>query len=462
MPISSSVSDPKVAWAPIVAPGFLRWFELTFSPENRPVNMLQARGASLHTLNKRSRALRKMRSSGVMPHAMQRTPPRAIPPSGPRALAVLCDLREENWPSMDLVADKLLLNLSSNHAMTLRATRVCPPMKVRFGQLSVLSKHRLALNADRLLNRMLDYPNHVSKLASDYELFHICDHSYAQLAHSLPQGTVGIFCHDLDTFRCLLDPRAEPRSQLFKAMARRVLGGLQKASLVFHSTSTVRNQIERYGLMDTARLVHAPYGIAEEFCVSDDEESSATTLDILRQLDGAPFLLHVGSCIPRKRVDVLLEVFAGVRRLRSDLRLVQVGGEWSAQQRAIILRHDLHASAVQLPRMSQRQIAELYRRAALVLMPSEAEGFGLPVVEALACGSVVVTSDIPVFREVGGSAVVYCPMGEVGQWVEGIDRLLTNPALAPELEARLAWTQQFSWAEHARRIAVAYRDHLCV
>jgi glycosyltransferase involved in cell wall biosynthesis len=395
-----------------------------------------------------------------MPYVDQLEERDAIQPGGQKELAILCDLREENWPSMDLVADKLFLNLSSNHAATFRATRVCPPMKVRLGRLAPTSRRRLAFNADRLLNRMLDYPGYARKIASDYDLFHICDHSYAQLAHALPQGRVGAFCHDLDTFRCLLEPQAEPRSQLFKMMARRVLSGLEAAALVFHSTSTVRNQIERYGLIDTTRLVHAPYGIAEEFFAADREELSDTTLGVLRSMDGAPFLLHVGSCIPRKRIDVLLEVFAEVRRLRPELRLVQVGGEWSVQQRAQLDRYDLHTSVLQLARMSQAPIAELYRRAALVLMPSEAEGFGLPVVEALACGSVVIASDIPVFREVGGSAAVYCPTGQIGAWVDSIARLLTSSALAPALDVRLRWTQQFSWSEHTRRIATAYRDRI--
>jgi len=385
----------------------------------------------------------------------------AAPTSDPKDLALLCDFREENWPSMDLVADKLLINLSSNHSTTLRATRVCPPMRIRFGRLAMGSRHRIALNADRVINRMIDYPRYVGSIASKYDLFHICDHSYAQLAHALPGRSVGIFCHDLDTFRCLLEPQAERRSQLFKAMARRILSGLKAAALVFHSTSTVRDQIERHGLIDSDRLVHAPYGIAEEFFAGGSEELSDTTSTVLNWVDGAPFLLHVGSCIPRKRIDVLLDVLAGVRGLRSDLRLVQVGGEWSPEQRAQIRRHNLHSAILQLPRMSQARIAELYRRAALVLMPSEAEGFGLPVVEALACGSVVVASDIPVFREVGGAAAVYCPMGEVGSWIDSIDRLMTNSALAPTFGARVAWTQQFSWSAHARRIAEAYRDRLC-
>jgi glycosyltransferase involved in cell wall biosynthesis len=111
---------------------------------------------------------------------------------------------------------------------------------------------------------------------------------------------------------------------------------------------------------------------------------------------------------------------------------------------------------MQVRGLSRTEIAELYRGAAAVLQTSEAEGFGLPVVEGLACGAVVVASDIPVLREVGGEAVVYCPVGDVGRWVEVVRGILSGGAV-PALETRLARAAKFSWAEHARVVAGAYR-----
>jgi glycosyltransferase involved in cell wall biosynthesis len=372
-------------------------------------------------------------------------------------LGVICDLSEENWPSMDLVAEKLLENLGAYHP-ELSAECIRAPFRVRFGGIPVIGKRRHAFNADRLLNRMHDYPRFLQNKARDFELFHVCDHSYANLIHRLPAERVGVFCHDLDTFRCLLAPEVDPRPRWFKAMARRVLDGLQKAAVVFHTTSTVRTEIERHDLVDAARLVQAPYGIAREFSPNPDPAHDSVADGSLRPLAGAPYLLHVGSCIPRKRVNVLLDVFAEARRKRPGLHLIQVGGEWSDEHRRQIAGHDIKTAVHQLPRTGQAEIAALYRRAALVLMPSQAEGFGLPVVEALSSGAIVVASEIPVFREVGGDAVVYCPVADVTAWSEKIGRLLADPTSAPPLEARLAWASQFSWAEHARRIAAAYHQ----
>src|SRR5439155_21990059 len=112
----------------------------------------------------------------------------------------------------------------------------------------------------------------------------------------------------------------------------------------------------------------------------------------------------------------------------------------------------------QMPRQERPVIADLYRRAAAVLMPSESEGFGLPVAEALACGAPVIASDISVLREVGGDAAIYCPLADVPTWIARIRDLLHGANPAPTLQARLAQARKYSWRSHAQIIAQAYRN----
>jgi glycosyltransferase involved in cell wall biosynthesis len=170
----------------------------------------------------------------------------------------------------------------------------------------------------------------------------------------------------------------------------------------------------------------------------------------------AAFLLHVGSCIPRKRIDVLLNVFAEIRSTHSSLRLLQIGGIWTAQQRAQIDRLGIKSAVTQLFHQDRDIVAALYHKASLVLLPSEAEGFGLPIIEALACGAIVVASDIPTVREVGGLAVTYCPAGDIVAWVHTIQRLLERPEEAPDRSARLARSEHYTWAAHTETILQAY------
>jgi glycosyltransferase involved in cell wall biosynthesis len=369
-------------------------------------------------------------------------------------LAVLTDFPDEAWPSMDLCGEMLLAHLPRDGPLAVEAARLCPPFRRLATRLPAIGRRHAALNADRLLNRFVHFPSYAGRLAGRSDLFHIADHTYAQLAHVLPAGRAGVYCHDLDAFRCLLDPARDPRPRWFRALARRVRTGLEKAAVVFHNSASVGQQIVQSGLVPRDRLVSAPLGVAPEFVPCPSQPSVEARW--LASLDGRPYVAHVGSCIPRKRVDVLLDVVSAIRAKVPDLRLVKVGGEWSADNRERIARLGLADAITHISGLARAELAEVYRRSAVVVIPSEAEGFGLPMIEALACGAAVVASDIPALREAGGPAAVYMPVGDVGAWAEAVAKVLTDPAAAPPRAGRQAWASRFSWAAHAETIARAY------
>jgi len=356
---------------------------------------------------------------------------------------------------MDLCAEMLCRHLEADHPSAVRASRICPKFRRRASALPMIGKQKGARNLDRLLNRFWYYPRYLRRHAGAFDFFHVCDHSYSQLVHELPSQHTGVFCHDQDAFRCLLEPSLEPRPRWLRCMARRVLDGLRKAAIVFHGSRLIRQQMEKYGLIDPDRFVYAPYGIAPEFTpeVRDAEPEDVA----LAGLDNRPFLLHVGSCIPRKRIDLLLDVFAQVHTRHPDLLLVQVGGTWTEAQRRQINRLRIASSVHQLRGLTRESLACLYRKARVLLQPSEAEGFGLPVLEGLACGAVVVATDLPVLREVGAEAAVYCPLANISAWTDTVCRLLERPSTAPALSARLSHAKRYSWSAHARIILSAYQ-----
>jgi glycosyltransferase involved in cell wall biosynthesis len=180
---------------------------------------------------------------------------------------------------------------------------------------------------------------------------------------------------------------------------------------------------------------------------------------------GTVELLHVGSAIARKRLDVLLKVVAALRETNPHVRLVQLGGPLTASQRALANRLGLTGHLVVLPFVAPRVLAAAYRRAALLLQTSDREGFGLPVAEALSCGTPVVASDVPALREVGGSATTYCPIGDVERWRAVTSALLKERASSPERWRRrqadgLAWARKFDWRAHAYATLEVYRELL--
>src|SRR5712671_5615433 len=181
-------------------------------------------------------------------HLAENTAETALsPPVSPRTrleaprIALVTDLREEGWASMDLVGLMLEQGLTA-FSGSIDVTRLCPPMRRRFtGSTGSSSKH--LFNADRVLNRFWDYPRWLRTQLAKFDLFHVMDHSYAQLVHELPPSRTVVTCHDLDAFRCVLDPPQERRPLAIRAMANRTLKGLQKAAWVTCDSASTRDAL---------------------------------------------------------------------------------------------------------------------------------------------------------------------------------------------------------------------------
>ena len=393
----------------------------------------------------------------------------------PIRVAVVCDYLEERWPSMDLVAEMVLEHLAARPPGEVLARRIRPEWTPRVARVPGLGAGGAARNADRVLNRYVDYPSYLRKAvkADDRELFHLVDHSYSQLVPALPGGRSVVTCHDLDTFRCLLDPAAEPRPRWFRALARKTLSGLQSAAAVACDSEATRSAILRHGLIPEDRLRVVYLAVHPECSPEPSEEFDRLASGLLGPADpdGPPVILHVGSNIPRKRADVLLKVFAGIRRARPGARLVKVGARFEGELHALAESLGVLGSVTTIPYFDPKisseraTLAAVYRRASLALQTSDAEGFGLPVAEAQACGVPVLASDLPVLREVGGPSAVSRPVGEVSSWVEAALDLLDEPHRRPDAhrlrrDEGVARALLFSWPTHVEILMQMYRDVL--
>jgi glycosyltransferase involved in cell wall biosynthesis len=364
---------------------------------------------------------------------------------------------------MDLVGDMLCGRLNQDCAGDVAATRLMPALRRRLTRIPLLPG-KLAHNADRLMNRFVDYPAWLHARAGDYDVFHVVDHSYSQLIRVLPRGRAIVTCHDLDTFRCLLEPQMEKRPRWFCAMVRRILDGFLQAAHVIAVSGATREELIRRSLFPPERITVVQNGVHPSCSSLPDPAADAAAAQLLPPDGGALWLLSVGSTLPRKRLDVLLRVFAAVQRKVPAARLARVGGLTAAQLR-LAAELGIEHSVLALPYLERDVLAAVYRSATLLLHTAEAEGFGLPLIEAMACGCPVVASDLPVLREVGGAAAIYCPVGDVSSWAETVTDLLIEGTQRQESWERrrllgVRHATRFSWAENARQTALIYRQVL--
>lgn len=376
------------------------------------------------------------------------------------SVGVVADYAEEGWPSMDLAAELLVeaLRAHTPHAPTLLQPRMPRP----FGR--VLRGAGAARNADRMIGRHLAYPRWLRGRADEFGLYHVADHSYAHLVRVLPAERTVVTCHDLDAFRSLLDPARDRRPPWFRRMMGRVLGGLRSAAHVVCDSDAVHAELLSFGVLPPDRVTTVPLPAHPDFSPAPDPAADAQAARLLGPASAdAIDVLHVGSTVPRKRIPLLLEAFA---RLAGDasVRLVRVGGPLTGAQRRLAAELGIESRVVELPFLDRRTLAAVYRRARLVVNPSEREGFGLPLVEAMACGAPVLATDLTVLREVGGGALRYVAGDDADAWTqalrEEIDHL-ASPGSREAARARsLQRAERYTLAAYAQGIAAVYEGVL--
>ena len=185
-------------------------------------------------------------------------------------------------------------------------------------------------------------------------------------------------------------------------------------------------------------------------------------MDLVRQryqLDH-PFVLYVGNIKPHKNIERLIDAFGRARsQCPDDLKLIIIGDEISKYPglRQSVHKHKLDKHVRFLGFQPMETLAAFYRLARAFVFPSLYEGFGLPPLEAMACGTPVVTSNVSSLPEVaGGAALLVDPYNE-DAIAQGIVQAVTDETLRADLIARgLARARSFSWPQSVRKIHDIY------
>ena len=226
---------------------------------------------------------------------------------------------------------------------------------------------------------------------------------------------------------------------LFRTQVPRAV---RKAARVLTGSEwTKRDLVERYGL-EPDKVVVTPYG-ADPIYRPDGPRAEGT------------YALFVGAIQPRKDPLAALEALTLVN---GDLRLVLVGPAKLEAKRVheAVQRLGLERRVDFRGHVERDELAALYRGAQLLVFPSRYEGFGLPVLEAMASGTPVVATRAGAVPEVAGDAAVLVDPGDPAALAAGMERALAERERL--VAAGLERARMFSWAETARRTLEVYRE----
>jgi glycosyltransferase involved in cell wall biosynthesis len=234
----------------------------------------------------------------------------------------------------------------------------------------------------------------------------------------------------------------------------------RRAQRIIVISECARRDVQRLYGVPLDRIVVAYPGVAETLRRADPDR-----VQDFRRAKNLPdkFLLYLGTLEPRKNLSMVVRAFAQLQREHPDAFLVLAGGiGWLADELFAAIEACGVKDSVLLPGyVAAEEKALWYAAATAFVFPSRYEGFGMPPLEAMACGTPVITSNAASLPEVVGEAGLTLAPDDVAGWLAALRRVWTDAAYRAELAERgVRQSQHFTWQTTSRQIAQTYHDVL--
>jgi glycosyltransferase involved in cell wall biosynthesis len=242
--------------------------------------------------------------------------------------------------------------------------------------------------------------------------------------------------HDLNHLFCVRDNSNVAKRAYYKHIIR---PACHRAAFVLTVSEYSQREISAWAGVKEGKIINVGNGVGLPFTPAGRKYEP-----------GYPYLLYVGSRKPHKNLPRLLEAYS-ISGIRRDVRLVLSGNSDRHMSREIE-RLGLSGDVVFVDSDTDGDLSDIYRGALALVFPSLYEGFGLPPLEAMACGIPVLTSKVCSLPEVVGDAGVLVDPLDVEAIADGIRRLVLDSDLREELRQKgLLRAKEFSWEETAHR-----------
>jgi glycosyltransferase involved in cell wall biosynthesis len=355
--------------------------------------------------------------------------------------------------SMDVYADNLVTNLRDLHPEW-EITEISPEL---WGEGENAWKSGTGLK--KYYERFWRHPRSVKSLEGD--IFHIIDHSNAHVAYWLKKHNCAtvVTCHDLVQFvypDILKDQSRFPA--LSMASWKYSVNGMRSADHIIAVSSNTAKDVVQMLRIPQNRVSAIANGVDEFFHPLHDSEIA----EVRRMYEGEPgtfCLLNVGSTHQRKNIEGILKVLIRLRDKEISVKLWKVGGEFTAEQSNFIKAHKLAPLIAYIEKPNQELLVKLYNAADALLAPSLYEGFGLTILEAMACGIPVISSNISSIPEVAGNAAILLHPKDIEGITSAILNIQNDHNYRNELIAKgLKRAKLFTWDKTGYHISKIYES----
>lgn len=262
-----------------------------------------------------------------------------------------------------------------------------------------------------------------------------------------------ITIHDLSS---LVFPKMHVRGMLSdKILGHRTMKNADKIITVSKST---KEDLMKYFEAPEEKIKPIYLGVDEKFRVLDKEK--VRNFKIEYKLD-FPFILYFGVLRSRKNIPTLIKAYNLLKKDGTDHKLVIAGGKNQEYKKILNIVKDLHLEndVIFTGHMPEEIIVELYNAADLFVFPSLYEGFGLPPLEAMACGTPVITSNASSLPEVVGDAGLMVDPHDIQGLKDAMNAILSNLDLRIEMVKKgLNRSKEFTWKKCALKTMNVYKE----
>jgi glycosyltransferase involved in cell wall biosynthesis len=237
------------------------------------------------------------------------------------------------------------------------------------------------------------------------------------------------------------------------AHLRRVVPrSIKKADFIITVSEAVKAELIKEFQLSPDTCIVTPIPPEESFAHPNDNEVHKKY-----NIPTKKYIYFIGTLEPRKNLPTLISAYQLLpKKIRDEYSLVLAGGKgWKTEESQAAIDKAIEAGekVIHIGYIDQADSSALFQKASAFVMPSIYEGFGMPILEALASHTPVVASDIPVLRETGEDAALYASPDKPSEFADQIEAILTSPTLVADLDKKASTRlRKISWQDNAVRI----------